>query len=260
MTSLAVSDLLVGVFELPGVVASALGGWPFGDMGCTVVYVCIAMAFSMSVNLIICLNIERFIAVTRPYKFPVWCTRSRVKTFVLFLAIISFCFSLFPVFTSTVSTHFNDIMQICDYVNAPILYHVCVLLLGDIFPSLLMSYIYYRLIKISCQHEQRLNQNGRNEANNNHDNRALKTFLVVTLTFAGCYTPHLAMRTATSLSGLSPPDWLQFLTAWLVASNSMFNVIIYCLFNKAFRQTAKKIIVKRFPCCNRSVAPVDIAL
>ena len=143
-------------------------------------------------------------------------------------------------------------------MNTSVLNNFLSIILADIFPTILMSYIYYRLIKISRQHEQRLNQNGNNEANNIHENKALKTFFVVTLTFSGCYTPALILRVVRSLS-VPIPHWLEFLTIWLLISNSMFNVIIYCLFNTSFRQTAKKILLGRFPCCNRSVAPISIA-
>ena len=152
----------------------------------------------------------------------------------------------------------TDTWDSCFNMKTSVFYNFLTIILGNIFPTLLMSYINYRLIKISRQHEQRLNQNGNNEAINNHDNKALKTFLVVTLTFAGCYTPILVLKVMGSLS-VPPPHWLEFITFWLLISNSMFNVIIYCLFNTSFRQTAKKIISERFPFCNRSIAPINIA-
>ena len=258
MTSLAVSDLMIGIFTSLIVVASALDSWPGGDIGCEVFVIYTLTCFGMSVLSITCLNIERFLAVTRPYKFPVWCTTYRVKLVVLVLALLSLCFSLSTKIASGRYAEFNHVLQVCEYMNAPTYPQVLTLLFGDIFPTILMSCIYYRLIKISRQHEQRLNQNGNNEANNNHDNKALKTFLVVTLTYAVCYTPFLTVQMVKSLPGKSIPGWLQFLTLWLLISNSMFNVIIYCLFNKAFRHKAKKILSERFPCCNRSVAPIEI--
>ena len=254
MTSLAVSDLLVGFCAVVSVVASALDSWPFGDVGCDLINFFFIWCFAMSTFSIISINIERFIAVTRPYKFPMWCSRFRIKLVVIFLSLLALCVSTSSKISSQVSAQFNNIQQVCEYANAPTYPQVLTLLLGDIFPTILMSFIYYRLIKISRQHEQRLNRNGNNEANNNHDNKALKTFLVVTLTFAGCYTPFLTMQIVRSLPGKFIPDGLQFFTLWLVVSNSMFNVIIYCLFNKVFRQTAKKILFETFPCCKRSIA------
>ena len=44
-----------------------------------------------------------------------------------------------------------------------------------------------------------------------------------------------------------------FAFRWLYITNSALNVVIYCLFNKAFRQRAKKILAERFPCFHISV-------
>ncbi len=234
MTSLAVFDLLVGVLALFSVAASALDRWPFGEFACKLVALCATMFLVLSVTLIAFLNIERFIAVTRPYKFPLWCTANRVVALVLvvLMSTLSFCVVLILELHSPTGVNTWDM---CFYMETSTLLNILSMIIADILPTAMMSFIYYRLIKISRRHEQRLNQNVHNEANNIHENKALKTFLVVTLTFAGCYTPVLILRIVGSLSSVSPPDWLEFLTLWLMMSNSMFNVIIYCLFNKAFR-------------------------
>ena len=256
MTSLAVYDLLIGFLATLSIAASAMDRWPVGDLGCELFSLSSTFCFGMSILSIVCINIERFLAVTRPYKFPVWCTPSRVKKAVVFLALFSLAFSIAVKFMAKALPEYDKIKLICDYSNISTFMHYGALFVIDIVPTSTMSLIYYRLIKISRQHEQRLNQNGNNEANN--DNKALKTFLVVTLTFAGCYTPFFTMRVVETTSGESAPDWVQFLTYWLLVSNSMFNVIIYCLFNKVFRQTAKKILSERFPCCYRSVATLEV--
>ena len=122
---------------------------------------------------------------------------------------------------------------------------------------LIMTYIYYHIIRISRQHELRDNPN--NEGNNIRDNKALKAFLMVTLTFAACYTPSTVLRAVEGWTDWTSPHWLQFLTVWLVFANSAFNVFIYCLCNQAYRQTAKKIFQEKIPCCKSSaVGPVDI--
>ncbi len=256
MTSLAACDLLIGVLVVVAAVVSALGRWPFGDVGCQISAIVAAVVLIMSTLSLTFLNIERYIAVTRPYKYLAWCTKRRTITlvaigFALYLPFGPFSQVFFPI-----TAKYFDYSFICMYSNASIYFNVIALLGLVVIPTLLMSCIYFHLIKISRQHEQRLNQNGNNEANNIHENKALKTFLVVTLTFAGCCTPFWVIRVVESLNGHSSPSWLEFSTTLLNGSNSLFNVWIYCLFNSSFRQTAKTILLERFPCCNRSVAPV----
>ena len=95
-------------------------------------------------------------------------------------------------------------------------------------------------------------------ANNIQDNKALKTFLVVAITLLACYTPNL-LRRVIELYTDGSPDWPVFVVTWLYISNSAFNVFIYCLFNQAYRQMAKKIISERLPRCKRpAVGPVNI--
>ena len=254
MTSLAVHDLLVGVSAVLCSVASALDRWPFGEAGCYFNAIFMTVAISMSILSVTCLNIERYIAVTRPYKFPLWCTRRRAITLVVMASIA--CLSCAPLpLIFAISPDYFEGSLLCFYSNTSIYLNLVFLLSCNVFPTILMSCIYYHLIKISRDHEQRLNRNGNNEANNNHDNKALKTFLVVTLTFAGCFFPFSLVRVVECLTSELSPTWLQFLSAWLGTSNSMFNVWIYCLFNSSFREMAKTIISKRFSCCNRSVAP-----
>ncbi|XP_071798773.1 beta-2 adrenergic receptor-like [Asterias amurensis] len=254
MTSLAVTDLLVGVSAVLSAVASALDRWPFGDVGCHFYAMFKTVAISMSILSVTCLNIERYIAVTRPFKFPLWCTRRRAITLVVVASIA--CLSCAPLpWIFAISPYYFEGSLLCFYSNTSIYLNLVFLLSCNVLPTLLMSCIYWHLIKISREHEQRLNRNGNNEANNNRDNKALKTFLVVTLTFAGCFFPFALVRVGRSLTGKLIPNWLQFLSSWLGTSNSMFNVWIYCLFNSSFREMAKKVISERFPCFNRSVAP-----
>ncbi len=78
-------DLLVGVITLITVVVSALDRWPFGDVGCSFSAVFISTSFLMSILSLTFLNIERYIAVTRPLKFPILvyktlCNNSRCGT------------------------------------------------------------------------------------------------------------------------------------------------------------------------------------
>ncbi|XP_071801289.1 histamine H2 receptor-like [Asterias amurensis] len=216
MTSLAVSDLLVGCIALLTVVVSALDRWPFGDVCCSISAVFTSTSYFMSILSLTFLNMERYIAVTRPYKFPIWCTRSRTILLVTMASL--FCFATGPLFIVSFksSVEYFRGSLVCYYSDKQIYFKTITLLLAFVLPLLFMSFIYYHLIKISRQHERRLNQNRNNEANNNHDNKALKTFLVVTLTFACCYTPLIFSRTVESLLAIQSPNWLRFLTLWPV--------------------------------------------
>ena len=261
MTSLAVYDLLVGNLTIFAFIASALDRWPFGDVVCEIIAVGSTMFFIMSMFSIVYLNIERYIAVTRPYKFPVLCSRGRVITLVLVTSTLMLITAIGLKVTPGLgkpSVYLSG-AAVCFLNNGASfkIINIFSLIFVILIPVSIMICIYCRMIKISRDHELRINHNNPNEANN-QGNKAMKTFIVVSLSLAVCYTPFLISRVVESLSGVSSPDWLQFIVIWLSFCNSVFNVYIYCLFNQSFRQMAKKIISERLPCCNRSVAPVNI--
>ncbi|XP_022081687.1 trace amine-associated receptor 13c-like [Acanthaster planci] len=258
MMTLAASDLLIGVLALFSSVASALGRWPFSTIGCAVASDCVNIAISMTIFSLIGLNVDRYIAVTRPYEFPVWCTARRVITLEVILLSVTTS-SLIVAHVTGVSFKYYPASALCFFGSSSDAVNMVALVVFDLLPTLAMTCIYSRIIRISRQHELRNARNNQTEGNNVRDNKALKAFLMVTLTFAACYTPFNLMRTVEGLANWTSPHWLEFLTMWLTAANSGFNVFIYCLFNEAYRQTAKKIIHQRLQCCMKSpVEPLNI--
>ncbi|XP_038069592.1 beta-1 adrenergic receptor-like [Patiria miniata] len=260
MTSLAIYDLLVGLLTMIFVVtSSALNRWPFGDFMCQTVTALSFTALCMSGVSLIFLNIERCIAVTRPYRFPVWCSRRRVITLVFVTSSFILTAACVIPFIFETSFVYINVIATCFYDNSSALVNILVLVFLQIIPIILMSAVYYRLIKISRGHERRQN-NGHDDANNHYDNKALKTFLAVTLTFSFCFLPVVITRTVQAYTSVKIPDWLLCTVYWLSICNSGFNVFIYCLFNRSYRRTAKKMIVGLLPCCKGSVAPMNIQL
>ncbi|XP_022081989.1 beta-1 adrenergic receptor-like [Acanthaster planci] len=256
MMALAASDLLVGLLSLLFAVSSALDRWPFGTIGCTLVSHCIFIGLFISIFSITGLNVDRYIAITRPYKFPVWCSKRRTVSFVDIVSILAVSGSMIQYIFGQHSKYYPAIAM-CSFSYTSDASNILLVFVALAIPTLVITPIYYRIIRISRQHQLRDNPN--NEGNNVRDNKALKVFLMVTLTFAICYSPNSLLRLVEGLANWTSPDWLQFIAEWLFIANSAFNVFIYCLFNMAYRQMAKKVIQERILCCKHSaVGPVNI--
>ncbi|XP_071801287.1 beta-1 adrenergic receptor-like [Asterias amurensis] len=259
VTSLAVYDLLIGLMSVLGLVASALDSWPFGDFICKVTVASAVLFFIMSMLSIIFLNIERYIAITRPYKFPVWCSRRHSIILVLVSSTLALIFTVCSHLILTemgITSQYFAVPALCFYNNLYPAIITFFLILAVLIPVLIMTIVYVRLIKISRDHERRIQQNGQ-AANNPSEHKALKTFLAVTLTLAGCRTPIFILELVEPLTSVPSPEWLQGTLMWLTFCNSILNVYIYCFFNKAFSQVAKKILFRGVT-CNKSVAPINI--
>ena len=83
MTSVAVSDLLAGCFTVLDLFPSALDRWPFGAVGCEIVAVAKCIVYMMTITAIVFINIERCLAITKPFKFQMWCINHRVTILVV---------------------------------------------------------------------------------------------------------------------------------------------------------------------------------
>ncbi|XP_033635861.1 octopamine receptor Oamb-like [Asterias rubens] len=259
MTTLSLYDLTVGIISMLSVVPSAREQWVYGQFVCEVVTVVTCASFVMSILSVLFLNIERYIAVTRPYKFPIWCTRRRFIMLVVFASCFSFCLPIGIKLIFGVKSVFLKAPAGCLLEHSSAIGDILILIFGDIAPVTIMFFVYYRIIKVSKRQDLQLNRNRQKKAQADQE-KMLKTFIIVTVIFAICYTPNFVTYVVTTSMGVTPPPIFEWVVVWLTISNSMFNVFIYCLFNESFRQVAKRIVMGRFVCCKRSVAPVDIEL
>ena len=258
MTVLAASDLLVGLLSPLFVVASAMDRWPFGTTGCILVYCCFQSLIGVSMFSLIGLNIDRYIAITRPYKFPVWCSKQHTIIYVVAESTLAVVWStVTQILGKNIQYYQTSAMCFNGYQGVVSILKIVMVLA---IPTLVLIPIYYRIIRISRQHELR---NNPNEGNRVQDNKALKVFLMVTVTFVICFSPIVLLRVVENIPDWTSPHWFQFLAKWLMVANSALNVFIYCLYNQAYRQAAKKLIQERIllapGCCKHSaVGPVNI--
>ena len=95
IVNLACADLLLGIFVLPfSATLEVLDVWVFGVIWCRVwlavdVWLCTASIFNLC-----CISLDRYLAITRPMKYPALMSSKRGKILVLLIWVISFiiCF------------------------------------------------------------------------------------------------------------------------------------------------------------------------
>lgn len=95
--SLAVSDLLLGITVLPFSSANeVLGYWPFGTLWCSAwlaidVWLCTASILNLCA-----ISLDRFLAISRPIRYPSLMTRSKARLFVVGVWVLAFCIAIPP--------------------------------------------------------------------------------------------------------------------------------------------------------------------
>ncbi|XP_071807197.1 histamine H2 receptor-like [Asterias amurensis] len=257
MISLAAYDLLTGVISLPNVIASAFNFWPFGELYCSINATLDATCCCMSIILIVLMNAERYIAVTMPFQFPSLCAKNRVIILVVLLSILSFALQIILSLIQQDSDQFifKAVLLCIVGFNGP-LYEVSILVFFVILPLIVLILIYWRLIKLSRNHAVMLNKNKDCKNDPNFlDNKALRSFLVITVLFAVCWTPLRVARIFAAINQKQLENWIIFITKGFAICNSFFNVFIYCFFNHAFRSATKRLLNPYFPCCKATIAP-----
>ncbi|XP_038077309.1 alpha-1A adrenergic receptor-like [Patiria miniata] len=277
MIALAVADLAVGVTAAFSVVPAAIGDWFWGNLLCKATSALVTIFCLASVSFLVCLSVDRMIAVTRSLHYPAIMTQRRaliisVGVWVGSVVIIggSWVFSP-PVdysnFSVTCAWHWDD-----NYVAFASVVSTCFFIL----PSSVLYIMYLIMFKISRKHARRIaNQapaipaareadarprpralsvphwlQANAAANPRHqgDRKALKMFCVITLAFTIAWLPYSVSILYISIRSVPFPHWVGFLVTWLALSNSWFNVIIYVCMNGALRETALRILKKQRWC------------
>ncbi|XP_038054939.1 beta-3 adrenergic receptor-like [Patiria miniata] len=263
MISLASNDLLVGLYAIPTIVASALDHWPFGSIVCSIQGFVALTSVTLSVCLICLLNLERYVAVTHPFRFQVWFQRRNVLAAVTVAAILCIALVVIRIWL-IMPMSYIPASVLCIGEHGTAVLEITLTVVVAVAPVVIMVFIYLRLIHISRQHARKIQaqvggQRGVQKAARSlgPDTKAVRTFLVVTVCFALCWMPIQGSRAYAAVSGSSLPNWLVFVTTWLAASNSFFNVCIYYVFNASFRSEARRAL-NRLRCgkCS-SVGPVE---
>ncbi|XP_076367861.1 trace amine-associated receptor 9-like [Tachypleus tridentatus] len=275
MTSLACTDLAVGLFVTPFSVFPALYRcWPFGRFVCAMEALLISALFHESTLALMCVAIDRYICIAFPLQYHTWMTRKVCLTMILsswFFSVTAYCVMIYP------SGHYyfdSDGIQVCEpyYANKTIIILACTLFF---FPPLIIILFCYVVIlyiarkqirtvyvapstiddnirQCSCVQEIQTKEKIRNY-------RSALTVAAIALGFVAGVTPWTMTQLITSVLESSPSSDLEFTVTWIAVSNSFWNPIIYGVLNKSFRSIAFNIIYRIFWKAQRPFDPNAIA-
>ncbi|XP_036451419.1 trace amine-associated receptor 13c-like [Colossoma macropomum] len=248
--SLAVADLLVGLFVMPVNIMMLIDScWYLGKIMCSIYPIFNGISMSGSIYSLILIAVDRFIAVTDPLLYS---TRVTVcKT--LLLIILGWSFSLLYAF---IFLYFNDHLLPSQALTG--CYGECVIyvkyswLVGNIAifflaPCSVILILYSIIFKVARRQAKAVRAVTR-VASNKHgpkvsrssEAKAAKTLGIVIFVHLACWIPYsLSVEKITSLSVV----WTVF--AWIIYMNSSMNPLIYAILYPWFRASVKYIITCR---------------
>ena len=278
--SVTTADLCTGLFYGSlFTVAYSIGYWPLGSQVCYI-HICAGHLFLFaSVVSMLILNVERYVAVTNPLRYPVFLTTNRAYVIVVIAWIASIAVVLsyaiyFYSSTTTVKTGEHMGCQI-DYKDSmDIFLLVLKVVMVSIIPLIVTIGLYTHLFFIARHHAQRIAANERvmpsvisgdssstEGINSNRwasirsicsrsEMKAATTFFLITFSSVMCWMPYAILELYTSLTGNAVAAHVNFSVRLLMMGHCWLNVVIYYMRSKAFRQTFGDMLPKRgCNCC-----------
>ena len=250
-TSLALADLSVGVLVTFSMVPSAMDStWLYGDILCRIIGVMGPSLVMISVLSLLCVSVDRYIAITRPLRYYDFVTRQRAIIIIVVCWVSTIGANSYNAFNSNFIIY-DRVLCICipEWGNRDILMFLIVICTIYIaIPSGITISIYAQLFRISRRHARQIaaipGAPGGLNGPRATDMRAIRTMFIVTGAFNIAFMPFLFCNIYLNVSTSDLPNAVKFVSMWLALSNSWWNFFIYLATSRFFRSTALKLLCR----------------
>uniref|UniRef100_A0A8C5QQ38 G-protein coupled receptors family 1 profile domain-containing protein n=1 Tax=Leptobrachium leishanense TaxID=445787 RepID=A0A8C5QQ38_9ANUR len=266
-TSLALADLVVGLFVVPYSlyrevtrIAYGLekhGGSPESTslLPCFVMGPLYAGCTFVSISTIFLLSVERSIAVLKPLHKRIVITRRRTGWLIVFSWVFSFFLAMTPIlFSRGITLEYNSCSKMCNYAftndqpqepgwNIMLVFPVFDFsLLGGTFA---INFITFAAIRQYCKVRKQLEVDAQSTCSkvSFSDITAAKTIGILTFAFSASFSP-IAVFVVGNVLGY-PWCEFSFYAFWILTSNSCWNVVIYSARDLRFRQGVRELFSKQ---------------
>ena len=255
LTSMTVVDLISLVYHIPVFVSTIMNRWPFGDIVCTVFSITSMLISALYYINLPLVNIERYIAVVRPFQYPSLVTvkRSRmaiacVWAFAFLSATVAYFIVPYEQYVPAFHVCMPTFEKTTSYAGktSPIRWEVVLMLIFALTPVALSLVLFLRLYMISRAHAVRIAAQNRNSLWNNNtldmERKTFITFVIMTICVTFCMVPNVITDTLYITHQGDVSYWFVCFSQLMYLANTIVNVIVYYWRTAAFRKTVKKVI------------------
>ncbi|XP_065121221.1 trace amine-associated receptor 13c-like [Paramisgurnus dabryanus] len=231
--SLAVADLIVGLIVIPLMGVRYIETcWYFGETFCSIFLLISLIVVSASLGNLVFISVDRFIAVTDPLRYTVRVTTYKTVFCIIINWICSVIYSLFLYDALTQDGCFGDCAIYFKF------HHIVMdLIVTLIAPCFVIMSLY---MKIFCVAKHQAKVVSCNTGISRSERKAAKTLGIVVVVYFLCWIPYYMV---ILIEGNESTVSIEFnLTCWVVYMNSCMNPLIYALFYRWFRVSAKHIL------------------
>ncbi|CAK8689188.1 unnamed protein product [Clavelina lepadiformis] len=258
IVSLALADLIMGGVVLPmGAHSAVTSQWILGKFGCHIWTSVDVLSVTASICTLCAISLDRFVAITMPFKYSRKMTRVRAAFVISFIWIISAAISFIPINmgwwkTTDSEDERYERGESCDF-HVSKTYAVVSSCISFYIPLIVMVIAYSIVFKIAIQKREKIrNRRGmykkpstigvRNFVWGSGEYRAVFTMGIIMGTFCACWLPFFIVNIVTAYCGDCIDPTAFTVLNWLGYSNSLFNPIIYC-HSKEFREAFKRLLL-----------------
>ncbi|XP_065121188.1 trace amine-associated receptor 8a-like [Paramisgurnus dabryanus] len=236
--SLSVADLIVGLIVIPLMGVRYIETcWYFGETFCSLFPFILYTVVSASLGNLVFISVDRYIAIKDPLQYSTRVTTNKA----IFCIIINWlCSSIYSVIMLYDAIFYTKNQSVCYgdcIVTVKFEYFVTDLIVSLAAPCSIIISLYGKIF-CEAQHQARLLNSLTNASKS--EKKAAKTLGIVITVYLLCWIPYYI---ASLIPGYdSNESTVINIMCWIMYMNSCMNPIIYALFYRWFRISAKHIL------------------
>ncbi|XP_073771288.1 trace amine-associated receptor 13c [Danio rerio] len=243
--SLAVTDLLIGLVMPVEAIRLIETCWYFGDTFCGLYLLFVSILLSASLGNLVLLAVDRYVAVCHPLQYPQKITTTKT---LMSICLSWLCLSAYNTAIVINNGYFDssrrtDVCYGRCLIMVSFSWIVTDLCMSCIFPCTLIIMLYLRIFFVVHQQVKVINSlitGGKcvteGSVQRKSESKAALTLGIIVSVYLLCYIPYYIC----SLTEI--PSTAMNVLIWAVHSNSGLNPLVYALFYRWFKKTAKLIL------------------
>ena len=251
--SLAAADVLVGIV-IPPTVLLPYRGLPKEFYGCVLLNTVVVLITNISVLNLLAVALERFLAISDPFRYQRLMTVKRAMVVVLITWVVAILLGLVPIMGWNLG---QERFKTCSFIEViDMKYMVYLNFFGVIIPPLVFMLVIYLYIFHIIRKQQRrtvthLTVLSRDERRNvrqqKREVRGAKGLAYVIILFAVCWIPLHIMNCFILFDPEKAAPFPALLAAIVLShANSFVNPFLYAFSNSQFKRAMERLL-----CCGR---------